>query len=138
MLSADPKQVHDATGKRVAVVDAQLEHELPIARLEQELERTEALADRPIEQLVHEGTRLGGAGTTAPRRRPARRRCRGRRDELPGFVDGPATGAVAGAIGQEGELTYRPPTEEPGSFMVQPEWRELLEQALKAGAATTG
>jgi len=132
LMEGDAKAAHgsDWAAARNAVA-ARLEEMLPEQWLEQELVRTAEAADRPPEEIIHRGP---GWGALERRRREAA-------GDKPfcsaGMVfDDASLGADQEpwlALLQRGELPHKSPDEEPGAWMVQDEWRHMLEDAVREG-----
>jgi tetratricopeptide (TPR) repeat protein len=135
-LQVDPVPVHHANWQAAhAAVEQELERRLPRERLDAELERSADIAQRQPAELLHTGS---GWGALELHRR--------RRAAESSFTS-VATPFPDGSLGadqaqwltllNEGALPPRDPaTADPGSLMVQPEWRELLEDAVRAGRGT--
>jgi hypothetical protein len=132
LMETDPQVAHGADwGKARQVVEEKLETMIPRAKMETEFARTAAWADQAPIEIVQcgsgwgalESKRLAAAGN-AP-------------------FSGAGTPYAADALSsqekpwlallEEGALGEADPEEEPLGYMVQPEWRELLEQAVAAG-----
>jgi len=132
LLEADPGRVHGPDwGTAWEAADTALEAALPRARLEAWDRELMAVTTRaPEEMLAH------GAGWGALERRRVARQ--GRPDPVPPeWVFPEATlGAdqeLWRALLEEGALPERSPGEDPGQAMIQDEWRELVEDGLRAG-----
>jgi len=129
-MQADPAKVHGEDWQcAYETVGDELERVLPREWMESELARTSAMADRaPLEKLHH------GSGWGALEN--CRRRAAGRppfaSEALP-FPDRSMTHEQMPwlALLEHGTLPRRPHSAEPGSFLVQPEWRELLEASVR-------
>jgi hypothetical protein len=106
-----------------------LDAALPQEELEELLRCTEAMADRPAETIIQHGS---GWGALERRRREAA-------GEKPGwpaslvFDDESLTEAQRPWLEllEKGIMPDPADGQMPPSFMVQPEWRELLEQAVQ-------
>lgn len=131
-MAADPRRAHDPDWNAAwRAVEGQLDQLLPAAQLEDELQRAESLADRAPSRILHQGS---GWGALERRRRMTM-------DEppiAPAVLPFPDSSLSAEqqpwlALLDDGALPYRRPAEEPGSLMVQAEWRSLLETALNHG-----
>lgn len=132
LLEADPAAVHgpDWALARRAAGEA-LERLVPRTALDAEFERGAALADRPPEELLQRGS---GWGALERRRRAAAGE--------PPFCDAGLVFDDA-SLGPEqapwlellegGALPAPEAQEGPGSYMVQAEWRALLEEAASQG-----
>ena len=131
-LEADPAAVHGSDWARAQqAVEEALERLIPWAALEAELVRGAEFADRAPAELLHRGS---GWGALERLRREAA-------GELPfcsqGLrFDGDSLGEEQApwvALLRDGTLPASEPDAAPRSFMVQAEWRALLEQAVRAG-----
>ena len=132
LLEADPAAVHSADWAAAwHEVEGRLERLIPRARLDAESARGAALADTPPVEILQRGS---GWGALELRRREAA-------GEPPfcsaglAFDDASLTAAQAPwlALLREGALPAADPTVAPRAFMVQAEWRALLERQA-AGA----
>jgi uncharacterized protein DUF5107 len=128
-LQADPRAVHGEWKTARLTVDRELERALPRAKMEHELARTTAaIADRaPVEML-----QLGsGWGAIENRRRTLAGEPSIASQSIP--FPGDSLGEEQSqwlALLERGELPYRPATQDPGSLVVHPEWRQLLETSV--------
>ena len=130
LMEADARRVHgsDWSAAREAV-EARLNKSLPQEWLQDELLRTRDMADRPPEEILHRGSGWGAL----------ERRRRQRANEGPFCPDAmPFDDASLGdeqtpwlALLEEGALPCRSPTALPGAWMVQAEWRDLLEPSVR-------
>ncbi|MFB3892636.1 MAG: DUF5107 domain-containing protein [Phycisphaerae bacterium] len=132
LMQADPKLVHD---KNYTVafteVSRRLDAALSYAWMENELVATEAMANRAPAEIIQRGSPWGPLEVK-------RRQKAGQRPLAPGGLVFDEQGITEeaqpwAALLETGELPYRKPTEEPGSFMTHPEWMAMLETAVKAG-----
>ena len=132
LVEADPARVHGpGWDDAVRAVEARLDSELTAARLEEFLARTGEAADRAPAELLHRGS---GWGALERRRRE--------RAGAPPFHP-PALVFDDASLGEEqapwlalleqGSLPWSDPGDPPSSWMVQPEWRRMLEGALREG-----
>jgi tetratricopeptide (TPR) repeat protein len=129
-IEADPAKVHgkDWTAAHEAVERA-LESRLSRQWLEKELALSGALAERVPAEILHDGSGWGALESI-----------RREHSKQPPFAT-PATPFPTSTIGEEqlpwltlletGALPSRAVSAGPGSLMVQPEWRELLERAVQ-------
>jgi len=132
LMEADPATVHgeDWTAAR-AEVEARLEALVRREWLEAELARTSPMADRPPDDVAQRGS---GWGALELRRRATA----GEPPFCPGalvFDDaslGPEQEPWLRLL-QEGAMPPLPPGSAPGAWMVQHEWRRMLEGAVAAG-----
>jgi tetratricopeptide (TPR) repeat protein len=130
LMEADAATVHgtdwDAAWR---AVDAQLESLLPTAELEAEYERGKAWADHPPAEIVQRGS---GWGALERLRREAHGEppfC------SPGLVFDQASLSPAQApwidLLQERVLPPSDPTQPPQGYLIQTEWRDMLEYAVR-------
>jgi tetratricopeptide (TPR) repeat protein len=131
-MAADPGAVHDSRWDNAwRTVAARLDDALPATTLDAELARTAAMAVAPPEEMLHRGAGWGALEDHRRRRAGA----------APGhdaglvFDDASLGDAQAPwlALLRDGALPDGDPASVPGAWMVQAEWRELLEQAVAAG-----
>jgi hypothetical protein len=136
LLEADPGDVHAKDWSTARdVVERELERRLPRDRMEAELLRSSAaIADRAPTELLHQGS---GWGALERRRREAAGQPPFASAALP-FPDSSIDGQQMPwlALLQHDTLPALPPSADPGSLMVQPEWRDLLERAAQQGRCT--
>jgi tetratricopeptide (TPR) repeat protein len=132
LMEADPAKVHgphwDAA---IAEVAGRLERALPRDFLEAELDRTSELAGRPPEEIVLRGSGWGALERLRRERAGERSFCSVGLvfdDASLGDDQQPWLSLLA-----QGDFPSRAPDAEPGAWMVQPEWRSLLEQAIGQG-----
>ncbi|MBN1344459.1 MAG: DUF5107 domain-containing protein [Phycisphaerae bacterium] len=134
LMEADGTVVHGSDWPAAwQVVEKRLDEIAPQEWLEQELARTEGTANRVPEEALQVGS---GWGALERRRR-----------ERAG--EGPlCSGALAfddASLGKDqapwlellerGRFPERDPSDRPGAWMVQPEWRDLLAQSIEDGAS---
>ena len=132
LMEADPAAVHgDDWASAQEAVEAKLEGLIPRAELDAEFDRGSEMADRAPEEVIQ---RASGWGALEALRRESRGEppfCSQRlvfdeqtigRDEAPWL-----------ALLRGGAFPDIDPTAAPSAFMVQAEWRELLEDAVAAG-----
>ncbi len=128
-VEADPGRVHAAAWESAwRAVDAALRDCLPgggLAALEAECH---GLAARPVVRLLHLGSGWGALES-------ARRAAAGGGRSAPAALSFPESSlgpeeAKWGRLLEGGGLPHQDPAAEPGEWMVQPEWRALLEAAL--------
>jgi tetratricopeptide (TPR) repeat protein len=132
LMEADPKVVHgsdwSAAGQEI---EGRLEVLIPRSELDAELERGRAWSDRPPAELFQRGS---GWGALERLRREAA-------GEPPFCSQGLVFDDASLGRGQtpwldllrEGVLAEADPQEEPYNYVVQAEWRALLEEAVEAG-----
>ena len=130
-IGVDPALAHSGDWMRaVEHVGARLEERLPETELERIHSALEETSRRPCQELLALGAGWGAL---------ERERC----DLSGGFCGIPAHLAFpASSMGADQEpwlqllsagiLPERGPAEEPGQFMVQPEWREMLERSTRS------
>ena len=130
LMEADPRRVHGADWARAGeAVESQINRILPQDWLEEEHTRGARTADRPPEEILHRGS---GWGALERRRRERA----GERPFCPPalvFDDASLGGDQEPWLKllEEGELPGRRPSELPGAWMVQDEWRQLLEGTVR-------
>jgi tetratricopeptide (TPR) repeat protein len=135
LMEAEPSAVHGRDWQHARQAAARgLEQLIPGGWLDAEYRRGTAFADRVPEELYQHGS---GWGTLERLRREA--------EEEPPFsslalpFDDDALGAAQmpwlGLL-QDGAMPAADPNEAPTGYVVQAEWRTLLEKALSAGRGT--
>lgn len=135
LMEVDPKVGHGRDWARARqAVESRLEAMLPRARMDAELAGSAAWADRPPAEMVQQGSGWGALE-------------RRRRLKISGGKPfcGPATPFDDAslepqqtpwlALLEQGAPTGVDPTIEPVGYLVQPEWRERLEQAADRSGA---
>jgi tetratricopeptide (TPR) repeat protein len=131
-MEADPALVHgkDWAAARRAVA-GRLEALLPQARLETDHLEHDRIALKQPAKILHRGS---GWGVLEMRRRA--------RAGQPSFCSAETTfdDATLGSdqspwlsLLEKGEFPAGRPEDPPGAWMIQPEWRSLLEEAVRAG-----
>lgn len=132
LLKTDPVPVHGADYTAAwKSVDATIEGILPRASLDALYEKTDAIARRAPEAILHHGSGWGAL----ERKRAA---------QADGAVPLPAEWLFPEedlqeeqrpwmALLEHGVLPETPPQEPPGAFMSQPEWERMLETAINTG-----
>lgn len=134
LMEANPRRVHsrDWADARAAVQE-QLDARLPQDRLEALLRDTDAASRRAPLEILHRGS---GWGALERRRRDRAGERAFATPAIP-FDDASLGGDQAPwlALLEAGELPLRAPTDEPGAWMVQDEWRQLLESSIAAGGS---
>jgi hypothetical protein len=132
LLEADPANVHsrDWSEARTAV-DSAIEAILPRARVDALHAEFEKMAQRAPVEVLHRGSGWGALERM-------RARLHGERDAMPAST--PYEEADAGGEQEPwrtflktGVMPECDPSEDPGPPMTQPEWRTLLEAALRGG-----
>jgi len=134
LIETDPAQTHNKNWPTAyKSVEQQLERELPRQLMDAELARSATIANRAPVELLHQGS---GWGALERRRREMAGEKPFASATLP-FPDAAIEEEQMPwlALLETGALPHRPPSTDPGSLMVQPEWREKLEQSIKKGDA---
>jgi len=132
LMQADPGTVHGEDWPAAwGHVQARLDAAVSAEHLATELAATEDLAARAPREILSHGT---GWGALEKRRREAAGE--------PSFC-GPELAFPDEALGEaqsfwlelvtKGKLPSRQPTDRPGAWMVQPQWRDMLEEAVSLG-----
>ena len=130
LMEADPAAVHgrDWASAQHAVV-SRLTQMLTEDELEAVDARMEALAEKPPEEIIQRGS---GWGALERRRRERAGQQYFCSDGIP--FDDASLGEDQEpwlTLLEEGHLPERDPAEPPGKWLVQPEWRQLLEAAVQ-------
>ena len=128
-LQADAKAVHGKDWPAAyEAIESALGRAMPQDQLDDELSRTRAMADRTPSDLLHLGS---GWGALENRRRRAAGAPSFATDALP-FPDEALSAEQAAwlALLERGTLPPRAASDDPGSLMVQPEWRQLLQASV--------
>ncbi|MGI6609505.1 MAG: DUF5107 domain-containing protein [Limnochordia bacterium] len=132
LMEADAELVHSADWHLAQQeVEGRLQAMLPEAWLEEELRRTRADAQKPPQEVVHYGS---GWGALERRRRERAGKAPFASTAL--VFDDASLGKDQSpwlALLEKGELPVQHPAELCGGWMVQVEWRELLEEAIRQG-----
>jgi tetratricopeptide (TPR) repeat protein len=132
LMEADASLVHgsDWSAARRAVA-GRLEALLPQAQHESDLRQGDKAALQPPAEILHRGSGWGGL--------EMRRRARAGQPPF-GGGETPFDEAALGSdqspwlqLLEKGEFPSGRPEESPGAWMIQPEWRSLLEEAVRAG-----
>jgi len=131
LLQADPAVVHgDDWGRAWRAADVKLDELIPQPELDAEFAHGAAWVDRPPEEVVQRGS---GWGALEQWRRARDGEAPFCGEELP-FGD--PTGAEQApwlALLEDGAFPSAPPAADPGAWMVQAEWRQKLESAVREG-----
>jgi tetratricopeptide (TPR) repeat protein len=130
LMEAEPKAVHgsDWDAARRAV-QSRLDEKLPQSQLEAELVRSEAMANRAPEEIIQQGSGWGALERRRRQRAGERPFC----TEAMVFGDaslGPDQIPWVGLL-EKGALPSCDPADPPGAWMIQPEWRRMLEAAVR-------
>lgn len=130
LMQADPVRVHgDAWNTAWREVDSCLDRTLPPGLLDKELERSAAMAGRRTERIVSKGSGWGALD----RRRRAKAGIAPLCGESMVFGDD-SLGADQKpwlSLLETGRFLSQDPAATPGAWMVQDEWKSLLESAVK-------
>ena len=130
LMQADPAVMHgEDWAAATQDVNERLERVLPIDEMGRLLEQTAASADRAPDEIIQRGS---GWGALEDRQRQAAglKLCH---PKSLVFDDDSLTEKQAPWLSllDNGTMPEPDPADPPSSFMVQPEWRALLEQAVK-------
>ncbi|HPC14913.1 MAG TPA: DUF5107 domain-containing protein [Candidatus Hydrogenedentes bacterium] len=131
-IRTDPGPVHGADYPAAwKAVDTVIEQMLPRASVNAFYEATESVAHRPPTAILHHGSGWGAL----ERKRLAGQ---GMADPIPTEWFFPEEDLQSEQepwmdLLEKGALPETPPESDPGAYMVQPEWRTLLEKAVEAG-----
>lgn len=134
MMAMDPAKVHGAAWHAAwTATDAGLEAALPRATLDALHLEFDKLAARPCGEMLH-----GGLGWGALERRRAK--AAGEADTIPEELrfDPSDLGddqAAWLALLDTGKFPEKCAGQDPGQFMIQPEWKALLQQSAESGAS---
>lgn len=132
LMEADPEVVHGSNWPEAyQSVDKLVSEMMSLDLLESKLQATNDMADRPPDEIIQRGS---GWGALEHRRRE-------RSGEKPFsppsmiFNDDSLDADQESwlALLEDGALPYIDPADLPGGWMVQSEWRQLLEDAIHAG-----
>ncbi|MCX5758261.1 MAG: DUF5107 domain-containing protein, partial [Candidatus Hydrogenedentes bacterium] len=132
LLKTDPTPVHGSDYAAAwNAVDAAIEGILPRVSVDAFYAKTEDTARRAPETILHRGSGWGAL----ERKRVARQ---GVADPVPPewvFPDEDLQSEprLWRDLLEQGAMSVTPPQEDPGAYMIQPEWRTLLEDAVSAG-----
>ncbi len=136
LMETDPATAHGSDwASAQQAVEGRLESLIPRAELEAEFGRSSEMADRPPEELIQRGS---GWGALENLRRHARGEPPFCSQRL--VFDAASLGSAQApwmALLRDGAFPDADPTAEPAGYMVQAEWRELLESAAAAGRAAS-
>ncbi len=132
LMEADPATIHgEDWDAAIAEVEGRLADMLPSTYLEDTLAAAAAAADREPAELIQRGAGWGALERRRRERNGEEPFCSGALvfgDETLGAEQAPWL-----ALLEEGELPTDDPADPPVSWMVQPEWRQLLEEAVGEG-----
>lgn len=130
LIEADPAVVHGSDWSAACeTVESRLSKSLPQHRLEDELRRSEVMANRPPEEILQRGS---GWGALERRRRQSAGERPFCSDAM--VFDDASLGDDQSpwlALLDGNALPERSPTDLPGAWIVQAEWRELLERSVQ-------
>jgi len=130
-VQAEPAAAHGSDwAAACGAVGRRIESTIPLQRLEQELAATKAMAERPPLELLHRGSGWGALERL--------RRKRAGQPPVPAsvvFDDASLSDEQQPwlALLNRGELPETPPEQPPISYMIQDDWREMLERSVEAG-----
>jgi Domain of unknown function (DUF5107) len=133
LMEADPGKVHGSDwSAAVGDVAARLKRILPAEKLEAQLHQSAELAERPPVQILHRGSGWGAL----------ERHRRVKFGESPFCSAGLAFDDESLSADQDpwlrllcdGTLPETEPAREPGAWMIQSEWRQLLETSVQQRA----
>jgi hypothetical protein len=130
LIEADPGKVHGSDWKAaVADVGARLQQSLPPKTLEAQLHQSADFADRPPTRVLHRGSGWGALERHRRDKFGERPFCSAALifDDESLSVDQAAWLSLL----HNATLPEAEPSAEPGTWMIQPEWRELLEGSLR-------
>jgi tetratricopeptide (TPR) repeat protein len=132
LLETDPSKVHGSDWREaIGEVAGRLEQCLPRQALEMYLRQSAAMAGRPPSQIVHRGSGWGAL------ERLRRERCGESSFCSAGLLfDDESLGddqAPWLTLLREGTLPEREPDLEPGAWIIQEEWRDLLQPSVLSG-----
>lgn len=130
MMQADPAAVHGQDWEQAwRTVDAGLDTMIPQQALDAEFTRSKAIANLPPETVVQRGSGWGMLELSRRARDGEKPFCTPALD----FTTDSAEQASWQTLLDDGEFPYTLPSDDPGAWMVQAEWRQKLEAALAAG-----
>ena len=136
LMQADPRAVH---GKDWAVahshVEGKLETLIPRRRLEEEFEQGRGMADLPPAEIIQRGSGWG-ALENRRRKRAGEPPCCSPALVFDETTLGPEQAPWI-ALLETGAMPAVEPEKGPNSFMVQSEWKELLESRARQGGAAS-
>lgn len=132
LMEADPRVVHGPDWKEAyKSVDRKLKEIMPQDVLESKLLETVDMSNKPPQEIIQPGS---GWGALERRRwessveKPFCPTSMAFEDDTLGPYQEPWL-----ALLEEGALPYTHPADPPGGWMIQPEWRRILEDAVNAG-----
>ena len=136
MLECDPDKVHGRDwSTAVREVSDRLEKSLPRRSLDDRRELSAGLADRPPQRILQRGSGWGALERLRRERSGEAPFC------SPGLIfDDESLGEDQSPwllLLAQGTLPERVPQQDPGTWMVQPEWRQLLESSKHDSRAET-
>lgn len=129
-LETDPAVAHgDDWARAVQASQQNIEAILPQDRLEEIRIQTREMAEAPIAELLHRGS---GWGALEARRRQHANEERGWPESVV-FPDDTIEDEQQPWLRllEEGVLPQAPVNQAPAAYMIQPQWREMLEQAVQ-------
>lgn len=132
LMQADGNIVHAGDWKNVyGHVDEKLKEKMPIDALEKMLIKNHNMSDKQPDELIQSGSGWGAL----------ERHRRAKSGEKPFcsnaliFGDDSLTDDQKSWLQllDDGSITYKSPLEIPGAWMVQPEWRDMIQNAVNEG-----
>jgi tetratricopeptide (TPR) repeat protein len=136
-LQADPSGVHSPDWKRaIETVEAELEMRISPRKI-YELEKTyQARADQASQEIIHSGSGWGALELKRRQKHPEAR-------SLPAAFAFPQSSLGAEQekwlhLLEAGTLPDQDPTQVPGEWLTQPQWRDRLERSLAAPGNRNG
>jgi len=132
LMEADPELVHSSDWRAAyQSVDEKLNEMLPQDLLDSELLNSNDMADQPPDEIIQRGSGWGALERRRRERAGEKPFC-----SLSMVFDDDSLGADQEpwlALLEDGAIPYTSPTDLPGGWMIQSEWRQLLEDATNAG-----
>ena len=127
-MQAEPDTIHGDDWKAAyELVDTKLKEKIPIELLEDQLIKTEYMADQPPAEIIQNGSGWGALERIRREKSGEKPFCSGSLvfpDESLGSDQEPWLSLL-----DEGRFPYTDPKEIPGAWMIQIEWQRLLERA---------
>lgn len=132
LMQAEPEVVYDSDWNAAyKFIDRKLKEKMPEDVLESKLLKTNDIVNRKPDEIIQQGS---GWGALERRRREDRSEKSFFPQSMIFSDDSLNTGQKFWLeLLEEGKLPYKNPTELPGTWMIQSEWRELLEESVNKG-----